>query len=215
MTRTYLKFDRKTALQYQLQMVTELLTKNTSILDQLKSQHTDMKNMRNMLTECPDTWKPLLQLLKPVSKEADDAKKVLFQEKVVQFLKTKFTAISLMLEDHKSPTVRYIGFLSRSWLDSGTECLDLGQATFQGNGGGWWGFETLPGQGKASFETNQSNNPIDSWTIQIWYFSGTVRFYYFSITISFIAGMELVARSQSNSKSGEWWCKPMPTKAKG
>ena len=106
MTRTYLKFDRKTALQYQLQMVNELLAKSTLTLQQLQGQNTDMKNMRNMLTGCPDTWKPLLQLLKPVSKETDDAKKVLFQQKVVQYLKTKFTAISLMLEDHRSPTVR-------------------------------------------------------------------------------------------------------------
>lgn len=105
MTRTYLKFDRKSALQYQLQIVNEMLAKNNLILQELQSQNTDMKNMRNMLTGCPDTWKPLLQLLKPVSKIADDDKKVLFQQKIVQFLKTKFTAISLMLEDHRGPTV--------------------------------------------------------------------------------------------------------------
>ena len=105
MTRFYLKFDRNDALQYQLQMVTELLMQNKKILQDLQRQATDMKNMRSMLVNCPDTWNPLLKILKPVTKETDDEKKILFQQKVVQFLKTKFTAISLMIEDHKGPQV--------------------------------------------------------------------------------------------------------------
>ena len=108
MTRCFLKFDRNQALQYQLQMVTELLKLNTNILQEMQQQQTDMKNMRSMLVSCPDTWKPLLKILKPVSKEADDEKRVAFQQKIVQFLKTKFTAISLMIEDVKSPQVRII-----------------------------------------------------------------------------------------------------------
>ena len=105
MTSTFLKFDRKNALEYQLQMVTEMLRQNNKVLQDLQKDTKDMKNMRIMLTSCPDTWKPLLQLLKPVSKEAEDEKKVLFQQKIVNFLKAKFTAISLMLEDHKDPKV--------------------------------------------------------------------------------------------------------------
>ena len=105
MTRFYLKFDRNEALQYQLQMVTELLMQNKKILQELQQQTKDMKNMRNMLVNCPDTWSPLLKILKPVTKESDDEKKMHFQQKVVQFLKTKFTAISLMIEDHKGPQV--------------------------------------------------------------------------------------------------------------
>ena len=105
MTRTFLKFDRKQALQYQLRMVEEVLKQNKATLLELQQQLKDTKNMRVMLTSCPDTWKPLLQILKPISKEDDDAKKVEFQRKVVQFLKTKFTAISLMLEDQKDPKV--------------------------------------------------------------------------------------------------------------
>lgn len=114
MTRFYLKFDRNQALQYQLQMVTELLMQNKKILQDLQQQNVDMKNMRNMLVNCPDTWKPLLKILKPVSKEADDEKKILFQQKVVQFLKTKFTAISLMIEDHKAPQVISLCFLIKN-----------------------------------------------------------------------------------------------------
>ena len=110
MTRCFLKFDRNQALQYQLQMVTELLKLNTNILQEMQQQQTDMKNMRSMLVSCPDTWKPLLKILKPVSKEADDEKRVAFQQKIVQFLKTKFTAISLMIEDVKSPQVQTTTF---------------------------------------------------------------------------------------------------------
>ena len=114
--RTFLKFDRKNALEYQLQMVTELLRQNNAILRDLQKETKDMKNMRSMLTSCPDTWKPLLQLLKPVSKEADDEKKVLFQQKVVNFLKTKFAAITLMLEDQKDPKVS-LGEISPYFTD--------------------------------------------------------------------------------------------------
>ena len=111
MTSTYLKFDRKNALAYQHQMVTEMLKKNTSILRDLAKETKDMKNMRKMLTSCPDTWKPLLQLLKSPSKEEDDEKKLLFQHKVVNFLKTKLGAINLMIEDNRDPKVNKPLFL--------------------------------------------------------------------------------------------------------
>ena len=105
MARFYLKFDRNEALQYQLQMVTELLMQNKKILQDLQQQATDMKNMRDMLITGPEIWNPLLKILKPASKESDDEKKILFQQKVVQFLKSKFTAITLMIEDQKGPQV--------------------------------------------------------------------------------------------------------------
>ena len=106
MTRFHLNFDREEALKYQLQITSELLQVHEKDLQGLQKQAENTKTMREMVTGCPDTWKPLLSLMKPTPGQVEAEKYLSFQEKIVQFLKAKKTAIEMVIEDQKDPKVR-------------------------------------------------------------------------------------------------------------
>ena len=105
MARFHLNFDRSEALKYQLRITTELLRVNDDEFKRLQKQTDDVKKMRDMITGCPDTWKPLLSMMKPVPGQPDTERHLNFQKQIVQFLKAKYTAITLMIEDQRDPEV--------------------------------------------------------------------------------------------------------------
>ena len=105
MTRFHLNFDRKQALNYQLQITSELLQVNETTLQNLQKQADNSKKMREMVTGCPDTWKPLLALMKPAPGQVEAEKFLAFQAKIVQFLTAKKKAIVMVMADQKDPKV--------------------------------------------------------------------------------------------------------------
>ena len=105
MTRFHLNFNRADSLRYQLQMTLELLRVNTEDLQRLQKQADNSKKMREMVTGCPDTWKPLLSLMKPNPGQVEAEKYLAFQEKIVQFLTAKKEAIEMVIDRQKDPKV--------------------------------------------------------------------------------------------------------------
>ena len=110
MTRFHLNFNREEALKYQLQITSELLRVNEEDLHGLQKQAENTKKMREMVTGCPDTWKPLLSLMKPTPGQVEAEKYLCFQEKIVQFLTAKKQAIVMVIEDQKDPKVKCFNF---------------------------------------------------------------------------------------------------------
>ena len=107
MTRFHLNFNRSEALRYQLQITSELLRVNEDDLQCLQKQADNSKKMREMVTGCPDTWKPLLSLMKPTPGQVEAEKYLAFQGKIVQFLTAKKKAIMMVINDQKDPKVNY------------------------------------------------------------------------------------------------------------
>ena len=105
MTRFHLNFNRKQALNYQLQITAELLRSNEADLEGLQKQAENSKKMREMVTGCPDTLKPLLSLMKPTPGQVEADKYLRFQEKIVKFLTAKKKAIKMVINDEQDPKV--------------------------------------------------------------------------------------------------------------
>ena len=105
MTRFFLNFNRTEALEYQFQMASELLQVHEASLQGLQKQADDTIKVREMVTGYPETWKPLVALMKPTAGQAEAEKYLLFQKKIVQFLKAKKKAIHMVMNDQKDPKV--------------------------------------------------------------------------------------------------------------
>ena len=105
MTRFHLNFNRSDALRYQLQITSELLRVNQEDLQRLQKQADNSQKMREMVTGCPDTWKPLLSLMKPTPGQVEAEKYLAFQSKIVEFLTAKKNAIMMVIDQQKDPKV--------------------------------------------------------------------------------------------------------------
>ena len=105
MTRFHLNFNRSEALSYQLQIMEELLHVHEADLQRLKKQAEDTKVTREMLTNCPETWKPLLALMKPTPGQVEFEKYLNFHDKFVRFLQAKHEAVQMVINDQKDPKV--------------------------------------------------------------------------------------------------------------
>ena len=106
MTRFFLNFNRAEALEYQLQITSELLQNHQANLQRLQQQEDGTVRVREMVTGCPETWKPLMALMKPTAGQAEAEKYLSFQKKLVQFLEAKKEAILMVINDQKDPKVR-------------------------------------------------------------------------------------------------------------
>ena len=105
MARAFLNFNRVEALNYQLQMAREMLQVYETDLQRLQRQASATQQTREMVTGCPETWKPLMALMRPTAGQMEADKILAFKEKIVEFLKAKIDAINLVLNDQKDPKV--------------------------------------------------------------------------------------------------------------
>ena len=105
MTRFHLTYNRSEALKYQLQMTQDLLRVHEVELQGLQKQADATKEMREMVTNCPDTWKPLLALMRQTPGQIEAEKYLDFNDKVVKFLQAKLNAIQMVIDDQKEPKV--------------------------------------------------------------------------------------------------------------
>ena len=108
MTRFLLNYNRAEALEYQLQMATEILQVHENELEGLQKQAEATKETREMVTQCPDTWKPLLALMKQTPGQVEADKFLEFHDKLVKFLQAKVKAIRMVIEDQKDPKVHRV-----------------------------------------------------------------------------------------------------------
>ena len=106
MTRFFLNFNRAESLAYQLQITSELVDFYEAELQRLQQQADGTTQVREMVTNCPETWKPLMALMRPTAGQQEAEKYLLFQKKVVQFLKAKKEAIRMVINDQKDPKVK-------------------------------------------------------------------------------------------------------------
>ena len=107
MSSVGITFTKKEALKYQQCLISEMIQQAEANLQCLQEMESKQAAMKRLVSDALETWQPMADILKPMANVKVAGKNVRYQKLLIDFLRHKEQAVSLLMNNQENPMVRY------------------------------------------------------------------------------------------------------------